>query len=127
MFKKIIHALKYGIVIQNSRIPGWLSWFITINAITIYPFIIFRNETDDVTINHERIHIVQQRELLVLPFYVLYVGYWLINKFVHKEDSRIAYYNIPFEIEAYQNDENFSYLLNRKWFSWRKYFASRSA
>ena len=124
-WSRIKHALKFGIVIQNSRIPALLSWFITIKAITIYPFIIFRDETDEQTINHERIHIVQQRELLVIPFYILYVGYWLVNKFIHKDNSRMAYYNIPFEIEAYQNDENFSYLLNRKWFSWRKYFTRR--
>ena len=124
-WSRIKHALKFGIVIQNSRIPALLSWFITIKAITIYPFIIFRDETDEQTINHERIHIVQQRELLVIPFYILYVGYWLVNKFIHKDNSRMAYYNIPFEIEAYQNDENFSYLLNRKSLSWRKYFTRR--
>jgi len=124
-WSRIKHALKFGIVIQNSRIPALLSWFITIKAITIYPFIIFRDETDEQTINHERIHIFQQRELLVLPFYILYVWYWLSNKFFHKDDSRLAYYNIPFEVEAYQNDQNLSYLFNRKSFNWWNYFIKR--
>lgn len=125
IWSKIKFALKFGIVIENSKIPALLSWFINIRAITIYPFIIFRGKTDEQTINHERIHIVQQRELLVLPFYLLYVWYWLINLLVYKETSRIAYYNIPFEQEAYTNDGNLGYLVKRKSFSWRNYFALR--
>jgi len=31
-------------VIENSRLPRLLSWFISIHAITIYPFIICRTE-----------------------------------------------------------------------------------
>ena len=125
MWLRIKHALKFGIVIENSRIPAMLSWFITIKAITIYPFIIFRDETDETTINHERIHIIQQRELFVVPFYILYVLFWAFNKFFYKDDSRMAYYNIPFEVEAYQNDHDFSYLFNRKSFAWKKYFVNR--
>ena len=62
---------KYGIIIKNSRIPGILSWFINIRAITLYPFIIFADEPDIETINHERIHILQQKELLSLTLFWL--------------------------------------------------------
>ncbi len=97
-----------------------LSWFISIRAITLWPWIIFRDDADEVTINHERIHIRQQAELLVIPFYVLYAGFWLFYKLKGQTNSE-AYMNIPFEKEAYANDEDRVYLLNRKWFSWKKY------
>ena len=115
---------KHGKVITNSRIPKALSWVIEISAITLYPFIISRGEPNETTINHERIHIVQQKELLVVFFYLLYGLSWLINriKYRNEEDpGGVAYYNIPFEREAYQNQHDFSYLLNRKRFSWRHY------
>ena len=113
-------SLKNGIVVTNSRIPKALSWFISIRAITLWPWIIFRDDADEVTINHERIHIRQQAELLVLPFYVLYAGFWLFNKAKGQSNSE-AYMNIPFEKEAYKNQGDSAYLLNRKWFSWKNH------
>ena len=125
MKTKILNALKYGHVIENSRIPQMLSWVISIRAITLYPFIIFRDEADDVTINHERIHIVQQKELLVLPFYILYVWYWIVNRIKYYDLGPDAYYNLPFEREAYKNHDNFEYLKTRPRFAWTKYFHPR--
>ena len=112
--------LKYGIVVRNSKIPKLLSWFISIRAITLWPWIIFRDDADDLTINHERIHIRQQAELLVLPFYVLYAGFWLFNKIKGQSNSE-AYMNIPFEKEAYENQKDWAYVLNRKRFAWKNY------
>lgn len=64
------------IVIQNSKIPHYLSIFINIYAITLYPFIISRGEMSETTINHEKIHLAQQRELWILPFifYIYGIG-----------------------------------------------------
>ena len=56
------------IVIKNSRIPKLLSWVINIRAITLFPFIIIKDEGDEKLINHESIHIKQQLELLVIGF-----------------------------------------------------------
>ena len=47
-------------IIENSRIPKMLSWFINISAITIYPFIISKYKMDQRTRTHEWIHIKQQ-------------------------------------------------------------------
>lgn len=126
MITTILNALKHGHVIQNSRIPQMLSWVISIRAITLYPFIIFRDEADDVTINHERIHIAQQKELFVIPFYIIYVYYWLINRFMYLDNGPDAYYNLPFEREAYANHDNFTYLETRPKQAWRHYFNPRS-
>ena len=108
------------IIIQNSNIPKYLSIFINIYAITLYPFIICREEMDEVTLNHEKIHLVQQKELWVIGFYLLYVYYWLRGKLAG-EQSLIAYLNIPFEIEAYTHERDPFYISSRKSHSWRNY------
>lgn len=92
-------------------------------AITLYPFIFVRNDSDKfdkVLINHETIHIKQQKELLILPFYLWYVLEWLIKVFIYKSFTK-AYLNICFEREAYKNEENLDYLKTRKRFAFFNY------
>ena len=108
------------IIIQNSRIPEALSIFININAITLYPFIISRDTMDEVTLNHEKIHLEQQRELWIAGFYLLYVYYWLIGKW-KGESNLIAYLNIPFEIEAYAHEGDPFYISQRPRNAWQRY------
>ena len=111
------------IFIYNSKIPIYLSLFINIYGITIYPFIIFRDDKSQIphkTINHELIHIRQQEELFVVFFYILYVMYWVINLFKFKDYS-IAYKLIPFEREAYANEYKDYYFEERPMFAWTKY------
>jgi len=108
------------IIIQNSKIPKYLSLFINISAITLFPFIISRDKMSDVTIRHEMIHIEQQKELLVIFFYILYVWYWLKGK-VKGMSNDDAYMNIPFEQEAYRKMYEEDYLDKRKRHSWYQY------
>lgn len=110
------------IIIQNSKIPQYLSWFINIGAITLYPFVISKGEMSEITINHEKIHLKQQAELLILPFYILYIGFWAWGK-LRGKDNHTAYLDIPFEREAYANQENTSYLIERERWAWRRYIA----
>ena len=107
-------------VIENSRIPQALSLFINIWAITLYPFIICKGELDQRTRTHEIIHLHQQRELLLIGFYLLYVWYWLVGVWKLKSFYG-AYMFIPFEKEAYANDQDPTYPLRRRAYSWRKY------
>ena len=95
-----------------------------IGGITIWPFIILRERYNVPNafyskriVNHESIHIKQQEELLVIPFYILYVTEWFIKLFFYGKE---AYYNISFEREAYSNDTNLNYLKERKMYSWIK-------
>jgi cbb3-type cytochrome oxidase subunit 3 len=108
------------IIIQNSNIPKYLSIFISISAITLFPFIISRDEMSEITIRHECIHIEQQRELLVIFFYILYVWYWLRGKMSGMTNDE-AYMNIPFEQEAYRKMYDENYLESREKHAWRKY------
>lgn len=92
------------------------------SGITLFPFIIARKNRIDnqVFINHEKIHIRQQLELLVLPFFVWYLIEFFIRLIQYK-DKRMAYRNISFEREAYANDKHLNYLNKRKLFAFLRY------
>ena len=67
-------------------------------GLSLWPFIILKNRSlkwDKVLINHERIHLKQQQELLVIPFYLLYFGEWFIRTLLYLNSYR-AYQNISF-------------------------------
>lgn len=94
-----------------------------INGITLFPFIFLRKPedlTNAVLINHEKIHLRQQLELLVIFFYLWYVieyYYWYFKL----NDHFLAYRYISFEREAYAKEQDLNYLKTRKLWSFRKY------
>jgi hypothetical protein len=95
--------------------------FRRINGITLFPFILVKpNKPDKILLNHERIHIRQQAELLVLPFYIWYLAEWLYH-FVKCGNWYKAYMKISFEREAYQNENNLNYLKIRGLWRFLKY------
>ena len=117
---------KEGFVVINNTIPKLMSVYINVGGITLYPFIILKDTYhNDTTIRHEKIHIAQQKELFVIGFYVLYVWYWLVNRFKYSDASNVAYHNLPFEQEAYSNQDDLEYLKNRPAHEWKKYFITR--
>jgi len=88
-------------------------------GVTFFPFVIFKNKEDvldKVFVNHEKIHLRQQIELLVLPFYVWY-GMEFLIRWVMTKDKNVAYRNISFEREAYKNEKDLEYLNTRSF--WR--------
>lgn len=108
------------IIVRNSRIPKMLSIVIDVYAITIWPFVFIRDNGNEITINHESIHIKQQEELWIIPFYVLYLFEWIKN-LISDMNKRDAYLNISFEKEAYNNQKDFTYLQKRDRMAWKKY------
>jgi len=97
-----------------------ISWVIDIYAITLWPFIISSEEMSDDVLNHETIHIAQQKELFVILFYLLY-GWDYLRGMLKYRNKEQAYFRIRFEQEAYENMYDEDYLENRKLYSWRKY------
>lgn len=92
-------------------------------GLCIWPFIILKNKAlrkDKVLMNHERIHLKQQQELLVLPFYILYTLEWGVRSLICLNTYK-AYKNISFEKEAYENEKNLDYCKNRRPFRFIKY------
>uniref|UniRef100_UPI00404922BE hypothetical protein n=1 Tax=Flavobacterium sp. TaxID=239 RepID=UPI00404922BE len=90
-------------------------------GITLFPFIIFSDEnykSDLILLNHEKIHIRQQLELLVVVFYIWY-GIEFLVRFAQYKNWNLAYRNISFEREAYANEKDFNYLKKRAF--WKFY------
>lgn len=92
-------------------------------GITIWPFIFAVDEDiakDEEFLNHERIHLKQQIELLVIPFYVWYILEYILRLFQYGNHDT-AYRNISFEREAYFNQNNSVYLQERKPYNFLKF------
>ena len=135
-------------VVYNDLIP-----FQGYKALTFIPFIFARKKfkpLDDVTLNHESIHLSQQFEVLIvaialvlmlvfsldlswwwmLTTLIVYYGWYgieyVIRLFIygnHKE----AYRNISFEQEAYMFEKDFNYLRKeRNPFAWVKYLTRKT-
>ncbi len=74
---------------------------------------------DKYVVNHEQIHTAQQKELLWVPFYIIYVLEWFVKLLIHCSWHR-AYMDISFEKEAYAHGHDLSYLSRRKHYAqWR--------
>ncbi|MBV6878237.1 hypothetical protein NG800_001280 [Epilithonimonas ginsengisoli] len=100
-------------LLKNTKISG----------ITLFPFILLRKKElrqNQSLINHEKIHLRQQLELLIIPFYIWYLSEYYIKYLKYKDPER-AYRNISFEREAYENDQNLDYLKTRKLWSFISY------
>lgn len=70
----MILVSKYLVLINNT-------------AITLFPFIFLYNNSlkhDLVVINHEKNHLRQQMELLVIPFYIFYVIEFIVRFLQHR-------------------------------------------
>lgn len=79
------------------------------------------NEDLTVLLNHERIHVRQQLELLIIPFFIIYILEWAALYCKYWNNDR-AYRNISFEKEAYDKAGDFKYLKNRKPYYWINYW-----
>ena len=118
MYKEIFTATKTIQILKKQKMLKVCRFLIPKGyvAITLYPFIFLKNQNDrnnEILINHERIHLQQQIELLIIPFYLWYIIHFLINYFKYKNWEK-AYRNIIFEKEAYNNENDLNYLKKRK-------------
>jgi hypothetical protein len=92
-------------------------------GLALYPFVFLKSKElrlNEVLVNHEKIHLRQQLELLVLPFYVIYGFEFLICLFQFKK-WYVAYRNISFEREAYTNEKKLDYLESRSFWEFLRY------
>ena len=100
-------------LLKNTKISG----------ITLFPFIFLKKheyKNNKVLINHEKIHLRQQLEMLIIFFYLWYVieyYYW----YFRLRNHYLAYKSISFEREAYAMEDDLNYLDKRKLWSFWKY------
>lgn len=79
-------------------------------GIVIWPFIFVNDKTNQLLVNHERIHEAQIKDCGVFKFYILYL--WYYKKYG-------SYRKIPFEVEAFDNERNYTYLETRSKKIWK--------
>ena len=110
------------IFIENSKLPVWLSKIAPINvwAVSIGWWVWCRGELTETQKTHETIHFHQQLEMLFVFQWMLYGIFWLVGMAKHG-DGKKAYYNNPFEQEAYTNESDGDYLNKRTRYAGRNY------
>lgn len=93
----------------------------TYKAMALWPFILVKEKRyleDQIIMNHEKIHLVQQKELLIFPFYIIYFCEYIFYRIYNNHHH--AYLKISFEKEAFTHENDLSYLKNRKtWANFR--------
>lgn len=134
-------------IIYNNIIP-----FRGYTAVTIWPLIFGRKSRKPLKMHverHERIHLRQQLEVMLLSAAVLaavillagwswwwmllnlgvyYAGYGLdyaIRRILYRSPNE-AYRNIACEQEAYLNEQDAAYLANRRPFAWIRYIGRKT-
>ena len=73
---------------------------------------------------HEKIHIRQQMELLILPFFIWY-GIEYFIRILQYKNKHLAYRNISFEREAYANESQNNFLQKRRFWNFLKYLKAK--
>ena len=92
-------------------------------AMAVFPFVILRDvgyKENKTLINHEKIHLRQQAELLIIFFFLWYAIEYLLRFIRYREHDK-AYRNISFEHEAYTHEHDGNYLKNRTLWNFAKF------
>lgn len=107
-------------IIYNKIIPFGSKF----TAINLFGIIFAKRECDGMTLNHEKIHTAQMKELCYVLFYLLYVIEWIARLVIYGNHMK-AYRRISFEMEAYTNQNDREYLMKRKHFAFLRYIGKQ--
>lgn len=119
------------IIFYNDKFLDRVGIFFRIGGIALFPFVVMRErylepknaEINKRTINHETVHFWQTFECGIIPFYLLYILFYIFYALKNWNIQK-GYYNIPFEKEAFYNEYDYDYIKNRKPFAWVKYLTA---
>jgi hypothetical protein len=92
-------------------------------GLAFFPFVFVKQPLDkqnSVFVNHERIHLRQQIELLIFLFFIWYFLEFFM-RWIQYKNFDLAYRNISFEREAYANEKALDYLKQRSFWGFLKY------
>lgn len=106
------------VIINNRIIPFGKSYI----AVNLFGVIFAKERLNQLCLRHEKIHTAQQKELLFVVFYLIYIMEWGIRLLIYRNFHK-AYRQISFEQEAYCNQDKENYLHERKHFAWIRYMA----
>jgi hypothetical protein len=109
-------------IFENSKLPIWLSKIapIEVNAVSFACFVFCRGKLSKTSKRHETIHYHQQLEMLFVFQWLLY-GLFTLAGLVKYRNGKDAYYENPFEREAYANEKKYTYLEKRPLWNWIRY------
>ena len=107
-------------VVRIKRHPMGRNFY----AINLFGVVFSIGPLSPVERNHEYIHTLQQRELLFIPFYLIYLAEWL-GRYVQHRNWLRAYEHISFEREAYTMQHDLDYKHHRPFMAWRHYLRSK--
>lgn len=77
----------------------WIPKILRVNAITLYPYVLYAEGVSYPTWVHEMTHVRQIEVYGVWRFYFIYIKEYFKN-LVKTRSHFSAYYQIPFEVEA---------------------------
>ncbi len=92
-------------------------------GLALFPFVLLKyqcDKNDKIFLNHERIHLQQQLEMFIFPFYIWYFLEFCL-RWIQYRNFDLAYRNIGFEREAYNKENDLDYLKQRKFWKFLKY------
>jgi hypothetical protein len=105
------------VIVTKYLIPKGFS------GMALFPFIFLKDKKDThnlAMIQHEKIHLRQQLELLILPFFIWYIVEFLF-RYLQNKDKHLAYRNNSFEREAYANESQSDFLQKRRLWNFLNY------
>lgn len=118
----------YIVIYSNALITIERFFFKESQGFAVWPLIVFpasdfRNTGDTFRLkfNHERIHLRQQIELLLVFFYIFHFLEWFLHRIIQRKDQLEAYFLYTAEQEAYQHMTNDNYLRYRRFLSMFRY------
>jgi hypothetical protein len=92
-------------------------------GLAIFPFVFMKQRLEKgnaVFLNHEKIHLRQQLELLIIPFFIWYFLEFCF-RWIQFKNFDLGYRNISFEREAYANEKDLDYLKRRSFWMFLNY------
>lgn len=91
-------------------------------GLSFFIFIWISKVTKDevLLVRHEKIHFLQQVEMLFIFHWFFYGVFYLISR-AKGHGHYVAYRYNPFEMEAYANEHDVDYLKKRRFFAWASY------
>eukprot|EP01084_Bolivina_argentea_P124307 220278_1 len=108
------YSFQFPLIVTDSKLCQYMNW----GGFCMFFVLLFAEKKPaKETIRHEMIHYYQWKELLIIPFIVMYFIFLIYGLFKYGDYKR-AYCCHPFEVEATLNERDLTYLKRRKYFSW---------
>ena len=100
----------------------WLPTRSRTAALPIWPFVLVKGSVSLPELRRALIFARQQSELFVLPYLLLFAGFWVIRLLQTKSLTR-AWSLVPFVREAAYNKDDPAYLVLRLRYAWVQYIS----